>query len=108
MELFKYQEILMYLHIKSIYGKRESQRMIKKPRRPIFLSPTTKNIIKNRMYQKVGSSKRKCTESLNQSNRYKCKNKKISPRTVQTFLKSTDCGKTKFKLPNKPLLNKKH
>ncbi|OXA47024.1 hypothetical protein Fcan01_18107 [Folsomia candida] len=80
----------------------------KRTGRPTKASPTTKNMIKSRMYRKLGSSVRKCAKALNESKRFLGKDKKLSHQTVQNFIKTTTWGKTAFKSSCKPHLSAKN
>ena len=73
----------------------------KRPGRPRKVSPTTKRMIKNRLYKKTGSSLRNCARELNDSKRYKEKKKQINCVTVQKFVKTTKWGHTAYKLTKK-------
>jgi transposase len=77
-------------------------------KRPAILSPTTKNMIKKRMYRKSGSSTRKTAAAINLSNRFQRLEKKISHMTIQRHLKTTTWGNKAFKSPKKPLLSAKN
>lgn len=79
-----------------------------KPRKSVKLSPSTKRTIKAQMYQKIGSSVRKCARRLNFSKRYRKKKKTISKDTVQKYLKRTKWGRRAYRRPTRPLLTEKN
>lgn len=87
---------------------RETVKDQKRSGRPTVLSPTTKNMIKKRLCEKIGSSVRKCVANLNSTNRFLKKNKKISKTIIQKYVKSTPWGRTAYKRPQKPLLTNKN
>lgn len=90
------------------WKNRESTADKKRPGQPTILSPTTKNMIKTRMYRKTGSSTRKCAAAINLTNRFKRMDKKISKSTIQNHLKTTTWGNKAFKRSKKPLLSAKN
>ena len=72
------------------------------------LTPNTKRKITIELKDKVGASVRKCVRKLNMSDVYKNRNKTISRKAVQNYLKTTNWGKIGRKLKVKPLLSKKN
>ena len=91
-----------------LWKNRSSPTDKKRPARKRTVSPTTCNMIKTRMYRKLGSSTRKCAAVLNQSKRFRRLNKKISYVTIHRHLKSTNWGRRAFKSLKKPLLSQKN
>jgi len=72
------------------------------------LSPNTKRRITYLMKDKIGSSVRKCTKTLNNSEDFKSRNKTISKTCVQSYVKCKTWGKIARKLRAKPLLTPKN
>ena len=70
------------------------------------VTPITKSIIEREMRDKIGASLRKCAKVLNSSEHYKSRCKTISTWAIRRYLKSTDWGKSAYKIPAKPLLSK--
>lgn len=79
-----------------------------RPGRPTIISPTTRNMIKKRIYRNLGGSTRKCAAALNLSKRFQMMGKKIAHTTMHNHLKTTDWGSKAFKSPKKPLLSPKN
>ncbi|XP_054168970.1 uncharacterized protein LOC128966180 [Oppia nitens] len=72
------------------------------------MTPNTKRRVSNELKDKVGGSLRKCVRKLNMSSDYINRDKTISRRTVQRYLKSTKWGSIARKMKVKPLLTPKN
>lgn len=102
------EKVGVSINTASTWKNRDSIVDKKRSGRPTKLSPTTKNMIKSRLYRKSGSSVRKYAASLNNSDRFLRNGKRISYSAIQKHIKKTDWGKNAYKRTKKPFLSAKN
>lgn len=95
---------------RSIYyiSKRISYQYKKRIRQPKKLTPTTREKIEKEFRDVPFASIRKCAKILNFSDNYIERQKTISRTSLQHFLKTTEWGKTAYKIRKEPMMSVKN